>query len=133
VRIGGDDGWREARGGDPGDDCEDRYLYSVQPKSYFQWRFILTGKALRQCVVEVYVPDSANASARVRYDVADRFENAEFRSGRFMIDQAAARGKWVVGGIVTLDTSEVLIQIRGNGGNESSVAAAPLRLTCSRR
>jgi hypothetical protein len=137
VRVFGENGWREARGGYTVDDCEDRYLYSSYAESYFQWRFMLNGKAARQCVIEVYVPDSANASAPVRYDVADRFENVEFGSGRFMIDQSAARGKWVVGATVALDTSEVLIQIGGSGEGSmmarNSIAAAPLRLTCSRR
>jgi hypothetical protein len=143
----GDDGWQEVRGGSyTGDDCDNRYVYSAliydpwadsHPENYFQWRFSLNGPAPRRCLVEVYIPDSANASAPVWYDVADRFENIEVNIAQFMIDQAASRGKWVIGASITVNTAQVLIQIGGDGEGlppgRNSIAAAPLRLTCSRR
>jgi hypothetical protein len=98
---------------------------------------MFNGAASRRCLVEVYVPDSPNASATVRYDLADRLENIETNIGRFSIDQSANRGKWLNAATVTVDTDLLMVQIGGNGQGlrpgRDSIAAGPLRLTCSRR
>jgi hypothetical protein len=142
------DGWLEVQGGGSwtGDGCTDRFLYSAltsdptdqeDTQSYFQWRFLLNGPAARQCQVEVYVPDSPNASAPIWYDITDRFDNVEANVGRFMVDQAASQGSWQSAAMITVDTDSVLVQIGGDGRDlppgHDSIAAGPVRLTCYRR
>jgi hypothetical protein len=142
----GNDGWREARGGSwTGDSCDNRFLYSKidpdaaqseSPENYFQWRYMFDGAATRRCLIEVYVPDSANASARLFYDVADRFENVETNIGQFVIDQFTSRGGWVNAATVTVGTANLMIKIGDDGEGwppgRDAVAAGPVRLTCAR-
>jgi hypothetical protein len=128
----GHDGWREGRGGSwTGDGCDGRFLYSEagRPRNTFQWRFVLGGPADRRCTVEVFVPDSPAAATLVSYDIADRFEHAGEGVGRFSVDQAADRGKWVSAAAFPLGTAEVVIR---TGAERGPVIAGPVRLSCSR-
>jgi hypothetical protein len=124
-------GWREARGGAWTEDgCEDRFLYFGPggDRSYFQWRFMLGLPAHRRCQAEVHVPAAANATEPVRYEIADRFDNIEKSIGRFDVDQAGNRGRWVDAATFPVGTAAVLIQMAGRDG----VTADALRLTCFR-
>jgi hypothetical protein len=127
VHMSAAPGWNEGRAGSfAGDGCDDRFLYSEGSENYFQWRFGLSEPATRRCAFEVFIPDSPFASAWVRYDVADSFEDADHRIGQFQIDQRANRGTWVVAPAVVLTTADVLVQIG------SPAVAGPLRVSCSR-
>lgn len=128
VHMSSMPGWNEGRDGSFADaGCDNRFLYSAVPENYFQWRFGLTEPATRRCVFEVFIPDSPFASASVRYDVADSFEDAQHRIGQFAIDQRANRGTWVPAGVViVLTTADVLVQIG------SPAVAGPVRISCSR-
>ncbi|HEV2778487.1 MAG TPA: hypothetical protein VGX25_03720 [Actinophytocola sp.] len=128
VDAPGDDGWRAARDGASAvAGCDDRVLYSSHPQNSFQWRFMLDGRAARRCAVDVFVPNSPDASGLVWYDVADRFEHPGDGVGRFSVDQPANRGRWVDAVAVEVGSAEVMIQMTGSG------AAGPMRLSCSRR
>jgi hypothetical protein len=115
-----------------GDDCGDRFLYSPpDDANYLQWLFTFDAPAMRTCRIEVFVPNSPLAAARVWYGVADRFDNVDYRVGGFTVDQKANRGRWAKAGTVAVDTGALLVNVDGDQGT-AGVTAAPLRVTCTR-
>jgi hypothetical protein len=125
-------GWQVVPGDSwTGDGCGDRFLYSPPgDPNYLQWLFTFEAAAARTCRIEVFVPDSPLASARVWYGVADRFENVDYRVGGFTVDQRAGRGRWVKAATVAVGTGVLLVNVDGDQGT-AGVTGGPLRVTCA--
>jgi hypothetical protein len=105
-----------------GDGCGDRFLYSSADSSnYVQWHFMFSAEAARTCRIEVFVPDSPLALAKVRYDVADR---------GFTVDQKANRGRWARAVNVPVATTALTVRLDGDQGL-TGVTAGPVRVTCT--
>jgi len=124
-------GWQVVPGDSwTGDGCGDRFLYSAPADTnYLQWLFTFDGEGVYSCQVSVFVPDSPLASDLVWYGIGDRFDNVDYRTGGFTVDQKANRGSWVEGATVPVGTGALMVNVDGKQ-NLTGIAAAPLKVSC---
>jgi translation initiation factor IF-2 len=128
-------------GGYRGDGCKG--TFRVVPMSgstsrdnrYVVWWFKTGAVFQGRCGIAVYVPKgsrSADVAGRpTHYQVIRSAENHTV-TGRFSIDQTAARGRWVSVGSFGMSGGKIAIKMlnRGRGSGDTRHGAAQVKISC---